>query len=48
MKIGDLVRDIHTRKTYIITSTLEAAYYELDGGRCYLPEEFLEVLSESR
>ena len=47
MKVGDLVKNIHTGGFHIITSVLEAAYYEVDYDLLY-PEEHLEVINENR
>ena len=49
MKVGDLVKNIHTGEFHIITAKRVAgeAYYEVDGAYM-VPEEHLELLNESR
>ena len=53
MKVGDLVKNIHTGEFHIITANrvagihTEEAYYEVDGAYM-VPEEHLVVLNESR
>lgn len=46
MKIGDLVRSIYTGEVFIITAW-NGKYFEV-SSKWQLPEEHLEVLSESR
>ena len=53
MKVGDLVRDITSNETYIITDipreggTLDWAYIEVCSTWA-VPKDHLEVISESR
>jgi hypothetical protein len=55
MKVGDLVRNIHTDEVFIITSRdpdncinyVGNEYVEVDS-QWLIPEEDLEVVSESR
>ena len=45
MRIGTLVRNIYTDELHVITSSLEHAYYEVDG-EYLMPEEHLEVVKK--
>ena len=47
MQVGDLVRNWHTDETYIITSKDVCGYVVVEN-RWLIPEEHLEVISESR
>ena len=48
MRIGTLVRNIYTDELHIITEQdIEHEYYEVDG-EYLMPEDHLEVISESR
>ena len=44
MRIGTLVRNIHTDELHVITSRLEFEMYEVDG-EYLMPEEHLEVIN---
>ena len=56
MKVGDLVKSIYTGEVFIITAVAnpprtntfgDGKYYEV-SSKWQMPEEHLEVLSESR
>ena len=47
MKVGDLVRSTYTGEIFIITEQGTGRYY-IVSNRWQMPEEHLEVISESR
>ena len=47
MKVGDLVKSIHTGELWIITAVDDCGYVQV-SNRWLMPKEHLEVISESR
>jgi len=47
MKVGDLVRNVYTDETYVITS-VKLSDYVVVSSEWLVPTEHLEVLSEAR
>ena len=46
MRVGDLVRNIHTQEIYLVTKTW-FDYVDVNG-KWHIPKDHLEVISESR
>jgi len=48
MKVGDLVRNVHTKEVGLITVRREGDEYVVVSGKWLVPMEHLEVISENR
>ena len=48
MKLGDLVKNVHTKEVGLITVRREGDNYVVVSGKWLVPIEHLEVISESR
>lgn len=47
MKVGDLVRNVHTKEVGLITVQREGDEYAVVSGKWLVPMEHLELISEA-